>query len=231
MKKKFFIILAVAILVVVVVRLMVFLLITIPDNGQLPYFLQGDRILVHRCAYEVRMPFSSHRHHVSVPKHGDWVALQTPDSGRLCVNNILACPGDTIWMGQHGRIKTSKDYTNGCIWPLIVPAAGTHVQTSPWNQNLYAYIINQHEGEEAVVKEDTLFVNGEATTIYRFKQNYYWTFSGNEKCLPDSRTFGFVPEKNILGQATTLLYSIDSEKPWYHSLRKQRFLRPVGEAL
>ncbi len=219
------------ILLAVIARLMVFSLITIPDGGQEPYFLQGDRVLVRRCAYNIQIPWTERQHHVSVPKQGDWVALYAPDSARLCVNSVLVCPGDTVWMGQQGRICTFKDYAQGCIWPLVVPAAGMHIQTSPWNQALYALIIERHEAEEVAIQNDTLFVNGQPTTLYRFKQNYYWMFSGNEVCLPDSRTFGFVPEGNILGQVTTLLYSLDSQQPWYRSFRRQRFFKPVGETL
>ena len=39
---------------------------------------------------------------------------------------------------------------------------------------------------------------------------------------------GFLPEEAITGQATTLLYSLDGEKPWYSRMRTDRTFSPLG---
>ena len=123
-----------AVLLVAVLRIGVFDILTIPLDGQQPVLMQGDRVLVNKWAYGWRRPFSQwwgyERYAVKKVLRGDWIAFNRPDvsanalpdSSQLCVGQVLACPGDTIWMGMQGRVSMRRDYARGCIWPLVVPA-------------------------------------------------------------------------------------------------------------
>lgn len=231
-----------AVLLVAVLRIGVFDILTIPLDGQQPVLMQGDRVLVNKWAYGWRRPFSQwwgyERYAVKKVLRGDWIAFNRPDvsanalpdSSQLCVGQVLACPGDTIWMGMQGRVSTRRDYSRGCIWPLVVPARGKFVRITPWSADLYALTIKRHEVvEQAEVKNDSLVVDGLKTEYFRFHRDYYWVISGDEANLYDSRTFGFVPFEFVLGKAVSVAYSLDTSKPWYRQWRWKRMFRPVGD--
>ena len=50
----------------------------------------------------------------------------------------------------------------------------------------------------------------------------------NERNHADSRTFGFVPDTYIIGRLSRILYSWDTEAPWYARLRAHRTMMKVG---
>lgn len=228
----------IAILVVIGLRVLVFSLITIPSTGQEPCLIRGDRVLVNRWAYGLRSPWHKqyHRFRASSPVKGDWIVFNhpgverdaRPDTSRLCVGQVLACPGDTVWMGNGGHVSPRRSYTHSCIWPLVVPSHGLGIRVTPWNQQLYALTIQRHEPLSAAIVCDSLCVDGQLVDRYVFQGNYYWVASGDEHNLYDSRAFGFVPEEFILGQMQTILFSLDDTLQWYKRFRMNRFFKPVG---
>jgi len=101
--------------------------------------------------------------------------------------------------------------------PLVIPAKGKPVQVYPWNMTLLCNTILYHEGRQASVKNDTLWVDGKPVTSYRFTKDYYWMSSNNPVNLSDSRLFGLVPHECLVGRAAYI---------WY-SHRKERIFQPV----
>jgi signal peptidase I len=101
--------------------------------------------------------------------------------------------------------------------PLILPAKGKPVRIYPWNATLLCNTILHHEGRNASVKNDTLWVDGKPVMYYIFRKDYYWMASNNPVNLSDSRLFGLVPHDHLVGRASYI---------WY-SHRKERIFQPV----
>lgn len=217
-------------------RLFFFSVATVPDKGQEPDLLQGDRVLIDLRSYGW-LPFTQKRrwNWEEAPGRGEWVAFHSPvvdqnapsDTRALFVGRIFAVPGDTVWMGKNGCIENYRSYSSGCVWPLPVPAKGTHVKLNAWNMPLYLQMINRHESDTATVNDDIFLVNENYNEHYRFHRDYYWISSGQKDNLMDSRTLGLVPKEFIVGKVTSVLYSFDPEKPWWKSWRRTRILKPV----
>ena len=230
--------LVVAVLLVLGIRMTVVSLVTVSQVGVDSTLIQGDRVLVNLWAYGLRSPWHTryHRYHPTPAKRGDWIVFNIPavqrdarpDTSSLSVGRVLACPGETVWLGRNGRVSTVCDYSQGCIWPLLVPARGTYIRIFPWNQELYQVTIHRHEPLNADIINDSLCVDGSYVSNYRFHRNYYWISSDSEQNLYDSRVYGFVPEEFVLGQASTVLYSIDSHAAWYKCFRFDRCFQPIG---
>lgn len=218
----------------IAVRCFVMDIYYIPHDTQRPMLMAGDRVLVHKWAYGMHMPWweAGEYHNPKAPQQGDWIAfsitLETDSLPTRGIGCLMACPGDTVWTGPHYRVSPVRDYSKGCIWPLVVPKDGEWVDMTPWNINLYTRTINAYEGTQVSVKADRLLWNGRSYRRFRFHQDYYWVYSGNPGNLHDSRTMGFLPADAIIGQATSLIYSLDREKPWYKRLRTHRTLCPLG---
>ena len=82
--------------------------------------------------------------------------------------------------------------------PLIVPGKGKALRVYPWNITLLRNTLVMHEGKQAEIKNDTLYIDGKPTQHCFFTKDYYWMASNNSVNLSDSRLFGFVPQDHIL---------------------------------
>lgn len=87
-------------------------------------------------------------------------------------------------------------------YDLMIPAAGMTIALSEFNIPLYNQIINDEMGTTVKVKD---------LKSYTFRYNYYWFLSDNADDAIDSRTLGFISEKDIIGKASFVWYSSNEE--------------------
>ena len=120
-------------------------------------------------------------------------------------------------LGQGLDIRAVHGNDTVDIHPLIIPTKGKPVRIYPWNATLLCNTILHHEGRNASVKNDTLWVDGKPVMFYIFRKDYYWMASNNPVNLSDSRLFGLVPHDHLVGRASYI---------WY-SHRKERIFQPV----
>lgn len=128
--------------------------------------------------------------------------------------------------GQVTFRSLQTDTADG-VHPFVVPARGKAVKVYPWNAKLLCNTIVQHEGRQARLQGDTLWVDERRVTSYTFTKDYHWVASNNSVSLCDSRLFGFVPDDHIIGQASLIWFSKDTEEPFWHGFRWKRFFRLV----
>lgn len=128
--------------------------------------------------------------------------------------------------GQVTFRSLQTDTADG-VHPFVVPAQGKAVKVYPWNAKLLCNTIVQHEGRQARLQGDTLWVDGRRVTSYTFTKDYHWVASNNSVSLCDSRLFGFVPDDHIIGRASLIWFSKDTEEPFWHGFRWKRFFRLV----
>lgn len=128
-----------------------------------------------------------------------------------------------------GRVhfRSSQTGTADGVHPFVVPAKGKVVKVYPWNAKLLCNTIAKHEGRQARLQGDTLWVDGRRTDHYTFTKDYHWVASNNSVSLCDSRLFGFVPDDHIIGRAALIWFSRDSEEPLWKGYRWRRFFRAV----
>ena len=86
----------------------------VPSGSMKPGILDGDRIVVDKLAWDLRLPFSDARiARWDDPARGDVVTFENPLDGRLFVKRVVAVPGDTVeWRRKQLFINgESADYT------------------------------------------------------------------------------------------------------------------------
>ena len=113
------------------------------------------------------------------------------------------------------------------LHPLIVPGRHRPVRVYPWNITLLRNTLVLHEGKQAEIRHDTLYVEGKPTQHCTFTKNYYWVCANNSVNLSDSRLFGFVPQDHLIGRATRVWFSKEPESSLFSGYRWHRIGKKI----
>lgn len=132
-------------------------------------------------------------------------------SNQTCIDSIKvkSCPRDSsYWVHPKNKYFgwTIDDYG-----PLIIPYKGMTIQLNHQNFLLYQQAINRLEPVKLEERSGIFYLNGAVLTQYTFQHNYYFMMGDNRSNSNDSRYWGFVPEANIVGKASFILFSNDWE--------------------
>lgn len=217
---RFTLALLVAVLLMLTFRALFFTTYTVAGPALEPSLTNGDRVLVNRWSYGLRlmMPWSDagSRLFGSRPERNDLVAFNFPldtlnsvSSRPVYICFLTSLPGDTVRMGN---------------MPFILPGRMYPACVSADNMHFLSFLYNRYEGRRAVVRDGSLYVDGQPTTCAAFKHDYYWMTSGSRANCNDSRFFGPVPDDHLIGRVSMLLYSVDYSKPFLHRFRQGRTL-------
>ncbi len=176
----------------------------VPTGSMNPTILEGDLIYVNKIAYDLRFPLTLHRlAKWSNPQRGDIVVCFSPDDGTRLVKRVIGQPGDTI------ELKNNTLFLNGG------PAGYTKID-SKYQENL-----PDNLKEKCILTMEDLDGISHAimsipsiTAIRSFgpvtvPQNSYFVMGDNRDNSKDSRYFGFVERKSIIGKAKGVITSFD----------------------
>lgn len=183
--REYFEAIFIAVLLALFIRTFVVQAFKIPSGSMLPTLLIGDHLLVNKFIYGIRMPFTGKLLvPISDPERGDVVVFRFPkDKSVDYIKRVIGLPGDTM------EIRDKKVYING--EPIDDPYA--HISTP---SILNAAASPRDNFGPVMVPEGKIFVMGDN------RDNSY-----------DSRFWGFVDQKDILGEAFILYWSWDIDKP------------------
>ena len=99
------------------------------------------------------------------------------------------------------------DWTTDDYGPIYIPKKGDEIALTPKNIALYGRVINVYENNDLIKKGGRFYINGEQTTKYKIKQNYYWAMGDNRHNSEDSRAWGFVPHDHVVGKPLFIWFS------------------------
>jgi signal peptidase I len=106
---------------------------------------------------------------------------------------------------HHRNYNWNSDY----FGPIIIPSKGETVNLNSENISLYKAIIEKYEHNKLEIKNDSILINDSLSNTYTFKMDYYFVLDDNRDKSYDSRTWGFLPESHIVGEASLIWFSID----------------------
>lgn len=232
--KSLIITILVTLLVLVVLRGGLWDVFTISADSYPSKLLPGDRLLVSRYSYGLRIPFTSNydnwpRIGYRNAQRGDWMVFNSPADTSVVISRrptliqqCTAVPGDTVWFTWNYRL-VSHSYPSSKLYPFVVPGKDVLVDVRPWNARLLYLTLHLYEKRNASLKGDSaLYINGKRARRISFKQDYYWVSSGNEANRYDSRYFGFVPHSHLLGRIECVLFSKKPGTPLFEGFRERR---------
>ena len=191
----------------------------VPSGSMTPSILAGDRIVVDKLAYGLRIPFTLQRVlHWAEPVRGDVVTFVSPLDGRLLVKRIIGLPGDRVALkdnalsinGQRAAYRELTAHEAG-IEPDSAQPTQRYFQESIFGAS---HLVTLHpEGRRGGQRDLPLSV---------VPKGHYLLLGDNRDNSEDSRAIGFVKRDRILGRATAVAFSLDYEN--YYKPRPQRFM-------
>ena len=307
-KFKWILAFAGAIVIVLLLRGFAFTSCLIPSTGMENSLFQGERILVNKWSYGLRLPlmsaFSYHRWRERPVQKRDIVVFNNPagiqqptiDRREIYISRCIGTPGDTLLVdslfsvsspeaqfnpdkkrlytypaskenlitslirtlsitndglmgsddsthvrsfsryeyylleqaiGDRNWIRPLTEKQDKELKPLIVPSKGKALRVYPWNITLMRNTLVMHEGKQAEIKNDTLYIDGKPTQHCFFTKDYYWMASNNSVNLSDSRLFGFVPQDHMIGKASLIWFSKEKGTGILDGYRWNRFFQSV----
>ncbi len=191
----------IAVLLALFIRSFVLQAFKIPSGSMLPTLLIGDHLLVNKFIYGTSIPFTGGKRILSWKQinRGDIVVFKFPkDRSVDYIKRVIGLPGDKV------QINNKKVSVNG----KAVDDPHAHFTSSTIMSSLAGPRDNLGP---ITVPEDKIFVMGDN------RDNSY-----------DSRFWGFVDKKDVLGKALIIYWSWDIDKSLFSigrftSIRWTRF--------
>ena len=115
------------------------------------------------------------------------------------------------WM----RIQPKDSLLNWTIkdmGPMLIPEEGTEIEVDRRNWLLYRRYIEWETGRRLEWRDSIAVIDGKPLKTYRFKENYCFAAGDHAIDSRDSRYFGLVPEKFIVGIAGILWKTKDGKR-------------------
>jgi signal peptidase I len=192
----------------------------VPTGSMRPSILEGDRIVVNKLAYDLKIPFTRvHLLEWGEPARGDIVVFFSPEDGKRLVKRVVALPGDSVEV-RANRVLISGQPARYAPLSLDDTALPEY-RPAPWDQlAIEDFGLSGHP---------VLFA--EPWGRHRWfgpvevPPEHYFVMGDNRDNSRDSRAFGFVPRDRIVGRATAVAASIDPER--FFLPRWKRFFREL----
>ena len=191
----------------------------VPTGSMKPSIVEGDRIFVNKLAYDLKVPFTDWRMaQWSQPNRGDVVVFWNPADGRRFVKRVIGLAGETI------KLRDNRLFINGQparYEPLEPPVSNIDRPDAP-QRRFAKEIFGKMAHPVAFTPSVPSRRNFGPVTV---PAGYLFLMGDNRDNSADSRFFGPVPYRNIVGRAVGVVFSLDRDD--YYLPRKDRFLRGV----
>jgi signal peptidase I len=215
-------------LVVLVLRSFIFEPFRIPSDSMMPTLLDGDFIIVNKYAYGLRLPVINKKVvAVGEPQRGDVVVFRYPPNPSVnFIKRLIGLPGD------HVEVRDNHVYVNGQPVPAVI--AAQHFNDGCYMNFTLAY---EHLGRHdhfamycpvAIDRQPVLpgchrrnvrgYVCGDEDSPGGMRippfdgvvpPGHYLMMGDNRDNSDDGRSWGYVPEENLVGRATRIWFNWD----------------------
>jgi len=197
----------------------------IPSSSMVPTLLVGDFILVNKYAYGIRLPIVNRKIiEVGEPQRGDVMVFKYPkDMSQDYIKRIIGVPGDKITYenkrltvnGQPVQYTQMDDYLDD-QHPIYHKQ---FIENLPGTAGSVAHRILNSEGKRTFdIGSVENFPHREACeyTYDKFTcivpPGNYFMMGDNRDNSADSRYWGFVPDRNIVGKAIVVWMNFSNPK-------------------
>ena len=191
-------------LFVFILRSFIFEPFRIPSSSMYPTLEIGDFLLVSKSTYGVRLPIINKKIiSINDPERGDVFVFRYPKDPNLnYIKRVMGLPGDVIkYVGKELYINDQKVL-------FTEPNNAEFKDADKSSHKVYQYTAELING----VQHD-VFINPNRSDFpgeWIVPEGHYFAMGDNRDHSADSRSWGFVPEENIVGKAFFIWFHYDS---------------------
>jgi signal peptidase I len=192
----------------------------VPTGSMIPTILEGDRIFVNKLAYDLKVPYTTwHLAKWDDPKRGEIVVFFSPKDGKRLVKRVIGLPGDQVAMVKerlfiNGQAVEYEQLSQEAIRQFAFEQQGQYVF---FNE----YLADRIHPVMIIPAIPALRTFGPVVV----PDGHYFLMGDNRDNSADSRYFGFVERRRIVGQATNVVLSLNYKR--YYLPRWNRFWHPL----
>jgi len=190
------------ILIVFVLRSFVAEPFRIPSGSMLPTLNIGDFILVNKFSYGLRLPVVNIKLvEVDDPARGDIMVFRFPHDPKMhFVKRVVGLPGDMV------ETRGGDVYINGKLMPQT--ADGQYEFKNGFKRNVKLdKLVEDLDGVEHNILLDRTRHSRDIKQVV--PEGQYFVMGDNRNYSNDSRYWGFVPDKNVVGRAFLIWFAWD----------------------
>ena len=188
----------------------------VPTGSMRPTILEGDRVFVNKLAYDFKVPFTTwHIAEWGNPQRGDIVVFFSPHDGKRLVKRVIGLPGDTIELRNNALVINGEPVT----YQPIAEELLRDIPVAAREGRIFATEKLPSQAH-AVAGYPALPAPRDFAPL-RVAQGQYFMMGDNRDDSFDSRFWGTVERKQIVGRATAVVMSLDRPQSWQP--RWQRF--------
>jgi len=203
--------------IVLIIRSFVVQPYRVPTSSLVPTIVPGDFIVVKQYEYGLRLPIWNYKiFEVGEPQRGDIVLFRFPPNPKITyVKRLIGLPGD------HIVYRDKVLYINGDKAEQKLLEKTHYI-----DENGIYYVVDRLEENLTGVKHQIIVqpIGGEIRDYdVVVPPNHYFMMGDNRDNSGDSRSWGFVPEENLIGQAFVVFMSWDTNAHWPNKFRWHRF--------
>ena len=192
----------------------------IPSSSMVPTLLVGDLILVNKFTYGIRLPIINKKIiEMNDPQRGDVMVFKYPEDPSLdYIKRVVGVPGDKIVYknkrltvnGKEVSYKPMPDYLDeehlSYSKQFVESLTGVNYKILNDEQKP-AFVSNPHD----FPRRNLCSYNAEGF-ICNVPAGQYFMMGDNRDNSLDSRYWGFVPDKNIVGKAFFIWMNLSNPK-------------------
>lgn len=184
---------------------------SVPTGSMKPTIVEGDRILVNKLAYDLKIPFS----HSPVwswgnPQRGDIVVFDSKVENNRLVKRVVGLPGDRIAM-QNNQLFINDELA-------LYSNQNAHESYLRATEQLINY---PHAMQIAAIGNSPASSFGPVTV----PDGQYLVLGDNRDNSKDSRYIGFIPRSEIIGRARYVVLSLNYDN--YYLPRSNRYFKAL----
>jgi signal peptidase I len=193
----------------------------IPSGSMMPTLLIGDFILVNKYTYGLRVPVLNNKFvDINQPKRGDVMVFRFPSDPSLdYIKRVVGLPGDKV------SYRDKQLMING------EPVKMNFIDNYSYTKSGYNYVVARHFkvhlGEvphDSLIQQDAPPIRVGEVRAFPYRDNcdyndtgficvvpegHYFMMGDNRDDSNDSRYWGFVPERNIVGKAFLIWWNFE----------------------
>ena len=195
----------------------------IPSGSMMPTLLIGDFILVNKYTYGIRLPVINKKIvELNTPERGDVMVFRYPsDPGLDYIKRVIGVPGDVVEYrdkqlsingqpvrtantGTYSYVGNGLSYITAMVYDEHLNGTGHSMMTEPGKPS-----VDVRQVTDFPYRENCSYNAEGEGFVCKVPEGQYFMMGDNRDASNDSRYWGFVPDRNIVGKAFFIWMNFD----------------------